>query len=86
MVKVNKNYNVMALRGIAIDDMEFVKELRLDPALAYTPKLNEVILNKMYQDNVESFQLFEDMKEGDAKREAGRLRATAKREIDKLLA
>ena len=82
---MNKNYNAQALRGIAIDDMEFVKTFNLDPALAYTPKLNEVMLDRMYADNVQSFQAFEGLKEADAKREAGRLRAEAKKEINRLM-
>ena len=48
----NKNYNRMALQGFKIDDMEFVKEYGLDPALAYTPAINDELLRIMYNKNV----------------------------------
>jgi len=80
-----KNYNAMALRGIAVDDMEFVKQFGLDPALAYTPELNNTLLNRMYDLNVSSLQSESGLAEKDARREAGRMRANAKREIEGLL-
>ena len=36
-----ESYNIMRHEGI--DDMEYVKELGLNPALAYTPAINEAI-------------------------------------------
>ena len=37
-----QSYNIMRHDGI--DDMEYVEELGLDPALAYTPEINEAII------------------------------------------
>ena len=47
-----KNYNYLALRGAGVDDMEFVEQLGLDPAIAYTPKLTEAMLDLTYQQNL----------------------------------
>jgi len=82
---MKKNFNALALRGVAIDDMEFVKQFKLDPSLANTPQLNDVLLDIMYDENVESLKTFSDYSEKDAKREAGRMRANAKQEIQRLL-
>ena len=35
----NKSHNILS--GEGIDDMDYVEELGLDPALAYTPEINE---------------------------------------------
>jgi len=80
-MKTNKNYNALANRGIAIDDMEFVKQFNLDPALAYTPQLNDAILDSIYHQNVKGFVELEGMSTGRAKAEAGRLRADARKAI-----
>ena len=48
-----KNYNNLALSGQDIDDMEFVEFHKLDPALAYTPELNDAILDKVMAENIE---------------------------------
>ena len=34
-----------------IDDMEYVEMFNLDPALAYTPEINEAILSKVWEQN-----------------------------------
>ena len=34
--------------------MEFVEQLGLDPAIAYTPKLTEAMLDLTYQQNIEA--------------------------------
>lgn len=83
-MKENKNYNRLALQGIDIDDMEFVKQFNLDPSVAYTPRINEVMLNRMYNKNVKGF-ISLGHPENKAKAEAGRLRAQAKQQIDVLL-
>jgi len=79
-----KNYNRLALQGVDIDDMEFVKQFNLDPQVAYTPQINEVMLNRMYNKNIKGF-ISMGHPEGKAKAEAGRLRAQAKEQIDILL-
>lgn len=49
-----KSYNYLALRGAQVDDMEFVEQFGLDPSLAYTPKLNDAMLNQSMQDNIDA--------------------------------
>ena len=49
-----KNYNIMALRGASIDDMEYVETFGLDPALAYTPALNDEMLQVVMQQNIDA--------------------------------
>jgi len=83
-MKPNKNYNRLALQGIDIDDMEFVKQFGLDPKAAYTPRINEIMLNRMYEKNTKGFMELGDS-ESKAKTKAGRLRAQAKQEIELLL-
>ena len=39
-----KSYNVLALRGAGVDDMEYVEQFGLDPSVAYTPKINDIML------------------------------------------
>ena len=52
-----------------VDDMEYVEMFNLDPALAYTPKINDAILNKVYEDNLAHF-MSEGMSEQEAKSKA----------------
>jgi hypothetical protein len=79
-----KNYNRLALQGMDIDDMEFVKEYNLDASLAYTPALNDAMLEKVYELNIE--ELIEDgVDPQKARSEAGKRRAEAKSDIEKLL-
>ena len=47
-----KSFNYLALRGGAVDDMEVVDEHGLDPKLAYTPQINDAMLEKVYQENL----------------------------------
>ena len=47
-----KNYNIFALRGAAIDDMEVVEQFGLDPALAYTKELNYAAADAQMKDNI----------------------------------
>lgn len=49
----SRNYNNLALSGQDVDDMEFVEFHKLDPALAYTPALNDAILDKVMAENIE---------------------------------
>ena len=44
----------MALRGASIDDMEYVETFGLDPALAYTPALNDEMLQVVMQQNIDA--------------------------------
>ena len=80
----NKSYNIDSLRGIQIDDMEYVEKFDLDPEVAYTPKINDVMLDKMYNENIKGH-----MNNGDdlamAKSKAGVVRARLKSEINQLM-
>jgi len=81
---MKKSYNRLALQGVDIDDMEFVKEFNLNPQLAYTPKINDALLNTMYDKNVRSY-INNGSSMNEAKSKAGRLRAQAKKEIQALM-
>ena len=81
---MKKNYNRLALQGVEIDDMEFVEQFNLNPQVAYTPKINDVMLDAMYAKNIDSF-VKDGMEMSKARSEAGRLRAQAKSDIEKLL-
>lgn len=71
------NYNIMALRGATIDDMEYVETFGLDTELAYTPALNDAMLDVAYQQNIES---------GMDESEAQKVRDTHSQGIKRLLA
>lgn len=49
-----KSYNYLALRGAGVDDMEFVENFGLDKSLAYTPKINDAMLDITYQQNIDA--------------------------------
>ena len=49
-----KSYNYLALRGAGVDDMEFVENFNLDPAVAYTSKINDAMLDITYQQNIDA--------------------------------
>ena len=49
-----KSYNENALRGGTTDDMEYVETWGLDPALAYTPKINEAMADLVMQQNIDA--------------------------------
>ena len=50
----SRNYNILALRGAQVDDMEYVETFGLDPAIANTPQLNEVMLDRNMQENIDA--------------------------------
>jgi len=54
MKKMNdkSNWNRLALQGIEIDDMDFVREFNLDPSIAYTPKINPELIRAMRDRNL----------------------------------
>ena len=72
-----KNYNILALRGAPVDDMEYIETFGLPEEYAYTPKLNEAMLDKMVEENVYK---------GMDRQEAMKIRATHAKGIKKLLA
>ena len=52
--KPTKSYNIMALRGANIDDMEYVELFKLPESIAYTPAINTEMLEMTYQQNIEA--------------------------------
>jgi len=72
-----KDYNALALRGVAITDMEYVLKFGLDPDIANTPKMTTAMLDLTYQDNIDNGVPLEKAKEN---------RASAERDIKILLA
>lgn len=78
-----KNHNRLAMQGVDIDDMEFVKEFGLPMSAAYTPKINIEMLNHSYNQNVKGFMEI-GMTEAQAKTEAGKIRARVKKDISQL--
>ncbi len=74
---MNKNYNIMALRGAKVDDMEYVELFSLQPDLAYTPQINTAMLDMTYKQNIEA---------GVSEEEAMKNRKDSERNIKHLLA
>ena len=81
-----KSYNHLALRGAPVDDMEFVEEFGLDPELAYTPKLNEVLMNRMEQDNINFYTTEKNMTDEEAVAKARENKEKAWKDLKILLA
>lgn len=79
-----KNYNRLALQGMEVNDMEFVKEYNLNPNVAYSNKINDAMLDLMYQENIKGYMM-QGETEASAKSKAGRHRAEGKKEINNLL-
>ena len=65
-----KSYNLNALRGGNDDDLDVCEMNGVDPSLAYTPELPFAIIEKHYQENIDSGL---DKSEADARK----ARATA---------
>ena len=76
-ISSRKSYNYLALRGAGVDDMEYVEQFGLDPNVAYTPKINDAMLDITYQQNLEAGVPMEQAKQN---------RADAQRDIKELLA
>ena len=70
-------YNVLALRGADIKDKEYVEMYNLDPEIANTPKINDAMLDLVYNEN---------MANGVTEQRSNELRSNAEREIKILLA
>ena len=71
------NYNILALRGASVDDMEYVDAFGLNPELAYTPALNDEMLKVTFQQNID---------DGMDEAEAVKIRDTHEQGIKRLLA
>lgn len=83
-MSVKKSFNVIALRGGRMDDMEYIEEFGLDPELAYTPEINYAMLDVVHKENYD-FYREEGMSEKEAKKKADHNRSMAKSGIQKLL-
>ena len=81
-----KSYNHLALRGLPVDDMEFVEQFGLNPDIAYTNELNMVMLDKLEQDNIKHYVNEENMSNDDAIQKAAENKAKAFKDIKVLLA
>ena len=81
-----KSYNYLALRGANVDDMEFVDQFGLDPTVAYTNKINEVMLDRVEQDNIEHYVNTDNMDKKDAEAKAKQNKMSALKDINMLLA
>ena len=79
-----KSYNVLALRGAGVDDMEYVEQFGLNPDVAYTPKINDIMLDMTEKQNFEHYS--KGMPEKEAMTMARNERRSAERDIKKLLA
>ena len=81
-----KSYNHLALRGAPVDDMEFVEQFGLDPELAYTPELNNVLMDRMEQDNINFYINDKNMTEEEAAMKAKDNKEKAWKDLKILLA
>jgi len=79
-MSIQKSYNTLALQGLEFDDMEFVEQYKLDPKLAYTPKINFAMLDNVYHRNIDNF-IKDGMTREKAGVKAGRIRAKYKANI-----
>ena len=77
MTTSSRNYNYLALNGTGVDDMEFVDTFGLDPNVAYTPAINDAMLDLVTTQNIDS---------GMSESKANEIRAERARGIKKLLA
>tara|TARA_B110000858_G_scaffold176428_1_gene210629 strand:- start:1103 stop:1375 length:273 start_codon:yes stop_codon:yes gene_type:complete len=53
MSESKQSYNIMRHEGI--DDMDYIDEMGLNPDLAYTPEINEAIIEKVAAENYEAY-------------------------------
>jgi hypothetical protein len=72
-----KDYNYLALRGAGIKDEEYVEKYNLDPEIANTPKINDAMLDIVYQENIDA---------GIPEKQAKENRSKAERDIKIMLA
>jgi len=79
------NYNLSALRGLDINDMDYVETFNMPHRLAHTPEINDFMLDRTYEDNVASF-LESGLRESEAHTKALSIRNQKQSEIKSLLA
>lgn len=83
-MKDKKSYNYMALRGADIDDMEYVESYGLSEDVAYTPAINDKMLDVVHKQNYDMY-----LRMGKSEVEAGKMadenRTLARANIKQLL-
>ena len=79
------NYNLSALRGLDINDMDYVETFNMPHRLAHTPAINEFMLDRTYEDNVSTF-IENGLRESEAHNKAQSIRNQKQAEIKSLLA
>jgi len=80
-----RNYNMEALRGLDVDDNDYVETFALPSYVAYTPQLNDVLIDRVHKENMEHW-LEQGDSENDAKRKADESRKGAQEMLRKLYA
>lgn len=84
MKEDNKSYNYLALRGADVDDMEYVEAYGLGEGVAYTPAINDKMLDVVHEQNYNMY-----LKMGKSEVEAGKMadenRTLARANIKQLL-
>ena len=81
---MNKSFNYLALRGSDVDDMEYVEKYNLDPKVAYTPRINDEMLDIVHKQNYDIYVKM-GKSEGEATSLANEDRARSKSTIKQLL-
>ena len=84
-MKEHVNYNFMALQGIDIDDEEYAKEFGAPPNLAYTPELNNWMLNYAFDRDVQELKKA-GLTESEAIARANKSRDASRAEIRQMVA
>ena len=79
-----KSYNFWALSGYDMDDMEYVEEFDVPKELAYTPDINDHMLDKVQTENEEGY-IAEGYPEYEAKAKARAARMKAASHINELM-
>jgi len=80
--KKNKSYNIMRHEGI--DDMDYVSELELDPRVAYTPEINDAIIQSIATENY-AFYIAEGKSPEEARELTDKMIAYAKANVAEAL-
>lgn len=79
------NYNLASLMGGDVNDEDYVVEFGLDPNVAYTPAINNEILNRVEKMNIDYF-IEDGMSEKEAIAKARDNRERTMNDIKKRLA
>lgn len=80
-----QNFNAAYLAGMDVDDMDYVDQFAMPPELAYTPEINTFMLDRVYEQNVQTFIEY-GMEEKDAQRKAHDIRTKKRVEINEMMA